>query len=245
MHAAQPTRSRPAEGPADRLVTVRGAIAEACERVGRGPSNVRIVAITKGHSAAVLKTAVGLGLMDIGENRVHEALVKFNEAKDALSAAGIERHMVGHLQRNKVRDAIALFDWVQSVDSIRLARAISTRAEDQSVNALVQVNVAGETQKYGFEPEIAVESALEIAELDGIRVRGLMTMAPWTEDAAVIRKAFRDLRRLFEILQTQSTREKPDTLSMGMTNDYEIAVEEGTTMVRLGTVLFGSRPTGA
>jgi pyridoxal phosphate enzyme (YggS family) len=245
MHAAQPTRSRPAEDPADRLSTVRGAIAEACERVSRGPCNVRIVAITKGHSAAVLKTAVDLGLTDIGENRVHEALVKFNQAKGALSAAGIERHMVGHLQRNKVRDAIALFDWIQSVDSIRLARAISTRAKGQSVNALVQVNVAGETQKHGFEPGIAVESALEIAELDGIRVRGLMTMAPWTEDTAVIRKAFRDLRRLFETLQTQSTREKPDTLSMGMTNDYEIAVEEGSTMVRLGTVLFGPRPTDA
>ncbi len=245
MHASQPTRSRPAKGPADRLATVRGAIAEACERAGRGPCNVRIVAITKGHSAAILKTAVDLGLTDIGENRVHEALGKFNEAKDALSAAGIKRHMVGHLQRNKVRDAIALFDWIQSVDSIRLARAISTRAKGRSVSALVQVNVAGETQKYGFEPEIAVESALEIAELDGIRVRGLMTMAPWTEDTAVIRKAFRNLRRLFEMLQTQSTREKPDTLSMGMTNDYEIAVEQGATMVRLGTVLFGPRPTGA
>jgi pyridoxal phosphate enzyme (YggS family) len=245
MHAAQPIRSRPAEGPADRLATVRGAIAEACERVGRGSCDVRIVAITKGHSAAVLKTAVDLGLTDIGENRVHEALVKFNDAKDVLSAAGIERHMVGHLQRNKVRDAIALFEWIQSVDSIRLARAISTRAEGRTVNALVQVNVAGETQKYGFEPGTAVESALEIAELDGIRVRGLMTMAPWTEDTAVIRKAFLDLRRLFDVLQTQSTREKPDTLSMGMTNDYEIAVEEGSTMVRLGTVLFGPRPTDA
>lgn len=245
MHAVQPTRSRPAEGPADRLATVRGAIAKACKRAGRDPCNVRIVAITKGHSAAVLRMAVDLGLTDIGENRVHEAILKFDEAADALSTVGIKRHMVGHLQRNKVRDAIALFDWIQSVDSIRLARAISSRVEDQSVNALVQVNVAGETQKHGFAPEVAVESALEIGELAGVRLRGLMTMAPWTEDTAVIRKAFQDLCRLFEALQSQSTGEMPDTLSMGMTNDYEIAVEEGSTMVRLGTVLFGPRPTDA
>lgn len=227
---------------ADRLAAARDAISATCAKVGRDPAGIRIVAVTKGQPARIVQAAVRAGLTDIGENRVHEALEKLAPGLRAEAGPRVRWHMVGHLQRNKVRDALAVFDWLQSLDSRRLARAISQRAAERSppLQVLVQVNVGGEAQKHGFDPDAAVEAALEIHELPGIELRGVMAMAPWTADESVVRRAFTGARRVFEELGRHLSG-RLDTLSMGMSGDFGWAVEEGATMVRLGTVLFGER----
>ena len=229
-----------------RLREVRDRVAAACARIGRDPAEIRIVAITKGHPAHVVAAAIEAGLNEVGENRVDEALEKFSRVAD-LESHGVTRHMVGHLQRNKVRLAVTVFDWVQSVDSVRLARALSERVVERSepLPVLVEVNVGEEPQKHGFGPDEALDRAAEIAELPGLSLRGLMTMAPWTEDPTVLRATFRRARTLFERMTGSAWgRESIDTLSMGMSGDYPIAIEEGSTMLRLGTALFGSRQEG-
>jgi pyridoxal phosphate enzyme (YggS family) len=235
------------EGPteqvvADRVAAARDAISAACAKAGREPAGIRIVAVTKGHSAGIVRAAIGAGLKDIGENRVHEALEKLVPGVRAQAGPHVRWHMVGHLQRNKVRDALGLFDWLQSLDSRRLARAISQRAANDSppIQALVQVNPGGEDRKHGFDPGEAVEAALEIDELSGLEVRGVMAMAPWTTDERSVRDAFGIARRVYDEL-VRRMNGRPDTLSMGMSGDFEWAVEEGATMVRLGTALFGER----
>lgn len=227
----------------DRLARVRDTIADACRKVGREPGEVRIVAVTKEHPAVVLTEALEAGLRDIGESRVQEALAKFGEVQDALRRHRPRRHLVGHLQRNKVRDALALFDWIQSVDSPRLARTLSDRADDgEPPCVLVQVNAARERGKHGFDPEQATDRTLEMLEMPGIRVRGLMAIAPWTEDETILRRTFRTVRRIFVRAREQGADSTTfDTLSMGMTSDYPVAIEEGATMIRLGTALFGPR----
>lgn len=223
---------------AERLARVRDTIAAACGRSGRELGDVTVVAITKGHPVEVLLTALETGLADVGENRVQEAREKFAAAGEAL--AGARRHLVGHLQRNKARDALELFHWIHSVDSLRLARELSARSVDlpEPPDVLVQVNASGEEQKQGFTAAEATERLHEIAALPGFRVRGIMTMAPWTDDEAVLRSTFRTARRIFD---DEGPALGLDTLSMGMTNDFPLAVEEGSTMLRLGTVLFGER----
>lgn len=227
---------------ADRLAAVRESIADACAGTGRDPSDIRIVAITKGHPIQTVLAAIRAGLTDIGENRVQEALGKFGPAVRSEGGSRMRLHMVGHLQRNKVRDAAALFDWVQSVDSLRLARALSGRvgATERPVRVLIQVNAGGEEQKHGFAREEAVEAGLEAAGLPGVEVRGIMAMAPWTEEEGPIRESFRIARGIFESLR-EDVGNRIDTLSMGMSNDYPLAIQEGATMIRLGTVLFDAR----
>lgn len=224
---------------------VEDRVAEACARGGRDPLGIRIVAITKGHPAATVVAALEAGFREIGENRVGEASEKFRRVAASLEEHGAVRHMVGHLQRNKARDALATFDWIQSVDTIRLARTLSGRREagGPDLPVLVEVNAGEEKQKHGFEPEVVVERAHEIAELPGLTLRGLMTMAPLTEDVGILRATFRRARRLFEGLGDH-VEPVPDTLSMGMSGDYPVAVEEGATMLRLGTALFGPRTGG-
>ncbi len=232
----------------DRIAHVRETVAEACAKAGRDPDVVRLVAVTKGHPAATLREALEAGLCDLGENRIQEARTKLGEAREALENHPARIHLIGHLQRNKARDAVALFDWIQSVDSARLAATLSERAVAAAdsgsvagpVSVLVQVNAAREEAKHGFDPDGAVERALEIRDLPGLEVRGLMTMAPWTEDETVLRRTFEIARGLFERLRDHGGG-RIDTLSMGMSNDYALAVEEGSTTIRLGTALFGSR----
>lgn len=225
---------------AERLVRVGETVATACQRSGRDPAGIALVAITKGQPVTILRMALEAGLEDIGENRVQDARIKFEAVRRELAHA--RRHMVGHLQRNKVRDALELFDWIQSVDSLRLAREISARSEARAtpVEILIQVNASGEDRKQGFAPAEADEIAAEIAAMPGLRLRGVMTMAPWTDEEAVLRRTFRTARRVFEDI---AGRHDPrlDTLSMGMSNDYTVAIEEGATMIRLGTALFGPR----
>jgi pyridoxal phosphate enzyme (YggS family) len=231
------------EGLPERLRSVEDRVGETCARIGRDPAEIVIVAVTKGHPAAMLIAALEAGLRQIGENRVAEAMEKFSIAAVPLGSLGATRHMIGHLQRNKTRDAVTAFDWIQSVDSMRLAHALSKRMLEigGTLPVLIEVNVGGEAQKHGFSPDEALDRAAEVAELPGVSVRGLMTMAPLTNDELLLRETFRRARRMFERMagRCDPSESRPDTLSMGMTNDYTVAIEEGSTMLRLGTALFG------
>jgi pyridoxal phosphate enzyme (YggS family) len=204
---------------------------------------VRIVAVTKGRPPEILRAALEAGLEDVGENRVQEAVAKFEAEAEALARSGARRHLIGPLQSNKARVAAARFDWIQSVDSIRIARAIADRVPDGAgpLAVLVQVNAGREAQKHGFDPGEAVERALEVAALPGLAARGIMAMAPWTGDEGPVRAAFRAARAVFDRVREQGVGPSFDTLSMGMSDDFPLAVEEGSTMVRLGTALFGPR----
>lgn len=223
------------------LPVVRERIARAFDRAGRG-GDVRIVAVTKGHPAAAAAAAVRAGLGALGENRVQALGEKVAE----VGRGAAEWHLIGHLQRNKVRQALSLFDLIHSVDSPRLARTLASEGERAGgvVRGLMQVNVSGEETKGGFEGDAAVDALGSLAGLKGLEIHGFMTMAPWTDDQAVLRRTFEAARRLLE----ECGRQLPSALrgrelSMGMSNDFEIAVEEGATMLRLGTVLFGERHT--
>lgn len=227
------------EGLPERLRQVQDRIAEACARSSRDPAEIRIVAITKGHPADAVRAAIEAGIREVGENRVDEAQEKFSRVAEPLARHEVARHMVGHLQRNKAGRAVGVFDWIQSVDSVRLARALSNRlAETDRLPILIEVNAGDEAQKHGFALDEAIDGVGEIAGLPGLVVRGLMTMAPWTADEAVLRSTFRRARELFDRFTAGAAF---DTLSMGMSGDFPIAVEEGATMLRLGTALFGCR----
>ena len=221
------------------------ALPELRERVGRaaaasarGPDSVRVVAVTKAHPLEAVDAAVAAGLLDLGENRVEE----LEEKKAARPAVTVTWHMIGHVQSRKARRAAEVADLVHSVDSARLAGKLSQvgAESDRRVRVLVQINTSGEESKSGFDVEAAVEAVHEIAELPGLRVEGLMTMAPFVHDEGVLGAAFAGLRRTLERARQVSDRVGPE-LSMGMTNDFEVAIREGSTMIRVGTALFGER----
>jgi pyridoxal phosphate enzyme (YggS family) len=218
---------------AERVEAVRRRIESACARAGRPPDEVTLVAITKTFPPAAVREAAAAGLRDFGENRVQEAQAKLPQLADLTPRP--TWHMVGHLQTNKVKTAMGLFDIIQSVDSLHLAEAISGRApENRRVPVLLEVNVAGESAKYGFRPEELPEAAAAAQRLPGLDVRGLMTVAPLVEDAEEVRPVFRRLRELARAVHLRE-------LSMGMTDDFEVAVEEGATIVRVGRAIFGER----
>lgn len=222
----------------DRLREVRDRIGAAARRGGH-EQQVRIIAVTKTHGPDAVVAAWGAGLMDVGENRVQEALPKM----DALAAgqAPVRWHLIGHLQRNKVRHLLR-FDVLHSLDSARLADAVNEIGvtAGKPIRALMQVNVVGEETKGGHPRSTWASEADRLRGLRGITVEGVMTMAPLDADEATLRAVFAGAREAREILRASG---HPATeLSMGMSNDYEIAVEEGATLVRLGTVLFGARP---
>ncbi len=213
----------------ERLTQVRAEIA----RIAEHP--VTIVAVTKGFGTDAIHAALAAGLADIGENRVQEAMQK----QDALRGQpGIRWHLIGHLQRNKAKVVPGRFELVHSIDSLELARELDRRASD-SVRVLLQVNVAGESQKSGCPPQEARGLARQIAALGQLRLEGLMTLAPLTDDVEVQRRAFRGLRLLRDTIKEDGV--WLPTLSMGMSGDYATAVAEGATMIRLGTALFGPR----
>ncbi len=220
-----------------RLAAVRTRIAAAAARAGRDPAEVRIVAVTKGHPLAVAREARAAGLEDLGENRVQEALAKMGTWPDAP----VRWHLIGHLQRNKVKQAVGRFVLIHSLDSVRLAYALEEAAAARGVvqEVLVEVNVAGEAQKTGCAPGEVPALVEHAAGLPHLRLKGLMTMAPFTDDVAVQRAAFAGLRELSLRLAAYGL--PLSDLSMGMTGDFETAVEEGATLVRLGTALFGER----
>ncbi|MEN8144601.1 MAG: YggS family pyridoxal phosphate-dependent enzyme [Gemmatimonadota bacterium] len=223
-----------------RLRVIEDRVGEAASRSGRAASEVSILPITKGHPASILEAVAEIGMTDIGENRVREAQAKQQE----LGKLGLSWHMVGHLQRNKVSSALPLFDMFESVDSVRLARRLSTEASasgQSEVRVLAQVNTSGEAAKGGFTEETVRDELSEIVELPGLAVVGMMTMAPWTDDTSVLRGTFRSARALFDRCAAAVDGFRPEVLSMGMSNDFEIAIEEGSTQVRLGTALLGER----
>ena len=223
----------------DILEDVNGRIRAACDRAGRNPEDVEIVAVTKTHGADVVKEAWDAGLQIVGENKVQEAAWK-----KPSSVSGPQWHLIGHLQSNKVRHALELFDFIHSVDSVKLADRINFIADEigASPRVLLEVNVSGEKSKSGMSPD-AVRPTIEhiASECPRITVEGFMTMAPFSENPEDARPYFRRLRELRDALQDSLGIGLP-RLSMGMSGDYEVAVEEGATWVRLGTVLFGERP---
>jgi pyridoxal phosphate enzyme (YggS family) len=220
----------------ERLAQVRAEIARR-QLAGGWTHPVTLVAVTKGFGLDAVAAALAAGLTDLGENRIQEAIGKI----DAPAGRGAAWHMIGHLQRNKARSVPGRFALVHSVDSEALAAELERRAAEQSVTVrvLLQVNVAGETQKSGCKPAVAPALARAVSGHPHLALEGLMTVAPLTEDDAVQRRTFGALRALRDALQEEG-RWLP-ILSMGMSGDYGIAVEEGATMLRLGTALFGPR----
>ncbi|MHB1194039.1 MAG: YggS family pyridoxal phosphate-dependent enzyme [Longimicrobiales bacterium] len=223
---------------AQALPGIRERMAGAALAAGRDPAGVRLVAVTKGHPLEALQAALEAGIPDLGENRVEE----LEEKEAALGRDRATWHMIGHLQSRKAARAAGAAHLIHSVDSLHLAEKLSRSAEGlgSEVRLLAQVNTSGEESKDGLEPAGAVEAVLAMAALPRLRVEGLMTMAPFVDDAEVLSSAFRRLRETLEEVRRHDPRVGPE-LSMGMTNDFEIAIREGSTMVRIGTALFGER----
>lgn len=225
----------------DNLARVQETIELALQRAGRSDP-VTMVGVTKGHPVEAVHAAIAVGLKRCGENRVAE----LDEKVETVGRFTVEWHLIGHLQRNKVKRALPLFDLIHSVDSVRLARDLSAEAvrAGVTVRGLVQVNVSGEETKGGFEAteslEPAVEEIAQVAELPQLEICGLMTMAPYTAAEPVLHQTFARARDLYERCAGLSGF-RAEYLSMGMSNDYETAVVEGSNLVRLGTILFGER----
>lgn len=221
---------------ADRVAEVQAKIAAAVARGGHG-QRVTVIAVTKMHGPEAVEAAYHAGLHDVGENRVQEALKKMDSV-----TVPVRWHLIGHLQRNKVKD-LERFSLMHSVDSVRLAEAVSEFgvARHRAVEALVQVSVVGEESKGGFPPTDFAAEAERFTERAGVKVMGVMTMAPLDADERTLHAVFRGAREARDLLV--SAGHPAYALSMGMSQDFEIAVEEGATLVRLGTVLFGARGT--
>jgi len=220
---------------AENLTRVRARIVRACQEAGRPPEAVRLVAVTKTVDVERIREAVAAGVREIGENYLQEAEPKLNELADAP----LVRHFIGHLQRNKARRVVELFDVVQSVDSRRLAQALSRRAValGKNLDVLLEVNISGEATKAGAAPAETLTLAAEVAELPGLRLQGLMAIGPLDPDPETARPGFRRLADLFSQLPAC----QQQILSMGMSGDLEVAIGEGANLVRVGSAIFGPR----
>ena len=219
------------------LELIRQRIKAACDRSDREPNSVTLLAVTKTQPPETVGAAAGLGLAMFGENKVQEA-----KAKIPLCSGKLGWHFIGHLQSNKCRDAVQLFQMIQSVDSLSLAQEISKRAAEaaKTMPVLLEVNLAGEASKFGFQPAALLAELRKINALPRIEVQGLMTVPPWTPDAENSRPHFRRLRELKMECEQVLGAPLPH-LSMGMSGDFEVAIGEGATIVRIGTALFGPR----
>lgn len=218
----------------ENLAAVRASVDAAALRAGRDPASIRIVgasAAFKGVSAEMMIEALDAGLRDFGENRVQEG--EAHIAALGERAAEATWHLIGHLQTNKTRDAARLFDTIQSVDSVRVAERLNS-ASERRLGVMIEVNVAAEPSKAGVPPSEVAGIASAIANMSSLDLQGLMTVAPAVPDSELVRPVFRELR---ELAQANGLRE----LSMGMTNDFEVAIEEGATIVRIGRAIFGGR----
>ncbi|MHB0913277.1 MAG: YggS family pyridoxal phosphate-dependent enzyme [Armatimonadota bacterium] len=214
---------------ADNIASVRGRIADAAKRAGTAPEGITLIAVTKTVDSSAVREAIAAGITDIGENYVQDAAKKFDEI-----GREVRWHMIGHLQKNKVRQAAPVFDVIQSVDSLALAEEIGKRAEAE---VLIEVNISGEESKFGVSPEEALPLCERVASVPGITLAGLMGIGPLSADEGSVRKSFARLRSLWEKLPAENR----VFLSMGMTGDFETAIEEGSNMVRVGTAIFGPR----
>ena len=230
----------------ERIAAVRDRISESCRRAGREPGSVRLVAVSKTRPAADIEAAAALGLTDFGENRIQEAAAKLPDVQ-----ASITPHLIGHLQRNKARQAAALFPVIQSVDSVALAVRLNGMVTQgvvppggPPIRVLAQVDLAGETSKFGI-PEPELPRALEeISQLPGLQLAGLMLIPPFDPDPEAVRPWFVRLRELGRRSSKAGLLPPDPELSMGMSHDFEVAIAEGATTIRVGTAIFGPRSTG-
>lgn len=222
---------------ADNLASIEGRIAAACDRAGRDRSSVLLLAVSKGMPPEVVCEAADCGLGVFGESKVQEA-----KAKIPLCPGRLRWQMIGHLQSNKCRDAVQCFEMIQSVDSLALAQEINKQADKQAktMPILLEVNLAGESTKFGFKAAEVLAELDAINALPKIEVHGLMMIAPWTPETEKVRSLFRRLRELKTECEQKLGAPLPQ-LSMGMSGDFEVAIEEGATIVRVGTSLFGAR----
>ena len=218
----------------DNLRLVEDRIERAARKSGRRREDITLVTVTKTRGVDEIREAIACGATDLGENYVQEAEEKFSKIGDAA-----RWHMIGHLQRNKARHAVEFFSVIQSVDSVELAREIGRRSEaiGKRLDVLVEVKISGEATKFGADPEATLSLVGEIAQVSGIRVCGLMGMAPFAESPEDTRPFFSTLKGLWDKLPDEQRLH----LSMGMTSDFEVAIEEGSNMVRIGTAIFGPR----
>lgn len=214
-------------------------IQKAAEKQSKTGDDITLVAVTKNFPVSVINEAITLGIKHVGENRIQEARLKFPEVDRTVS-----RHFIGHLQRNKVKYAVKLFDMIQSIDSIALAEELNARCAkmDRKMPVLIEVNTSGEASKFGCAPPETLTLLKALDRLPNLTVRGFMTIALFSEDPENVRPCFKLLRQIYEEAQTYSL-ENADIriLSMGMSSDFEIAIEEGSNMVRIGTAIFGER----
>ncbi len=223
------------------LKAIQQRIESACARAGRDARSVTLLAVTKSQPPEVVSEAARLGLRLFGENKVQEA-----KGKIPLCPGRLRWHMIGHLQTNKCRDAVQLFELIQSVDSLHLAQELNQRAEQaaKTLPIFLEVNVSGEGTKFGYRPEPLLEELRRLQALRRLEIRGLMTIPPWTPEPEKVRPFFRHLRELKERCEQIVGACLPH-LSMGMTADFDVAIQEGATIVRIGTALFGPRPKGS
>ena len=236
------THANRAEDPlAERLAGVRAQLAAAAAKAGRRAEEVTLIAISKTHPAAVVRHIIELGAADVGENRVQEAEEKITE----VGRDKVRWHLVGHLQANKARRAVQLFDVIHSLDSLELARRLDRLCDEEGrerLSVLVQVDLGHEETKSGIDEGELTELVAELKSLKGLQLVGLMTLPPFFDDPEQGRPFFRRLRELRDELAVQGAfGDRKGELSMGMTNDFEVAIEEGATMVRIGTAIFGQR----
>ena len=223
---------------AENLAAIQNRIEQACARSGRDAGSVMLLAVSKGIPPERVSVAMDAGQIFFGENKVQEA-----KAKVPQCPSRARWHMIGHLQSNKCRDAVQIFEMIESVDSLPLAQELNKWADKigKRMPVLLEVNVAGEASKFGFKPDVVLQQLAEINALPRLELHGLMTIAPWTPEPEKVRPAFRRLRELKAECEQALGVPLPH-LSMGMSGDFEVAIEEGATIVRIGTALFGPRP---
>jgi pyridoxal phosphate enzyme (YggS family) len=226
-------------GIEDNIKDIRSRIEKAAKKTDRGAEEIKLVAVSKTVEPEKINQAIRCGIDIIGENRIQEAEAKFKEITEK-----VEKHLVGHLQTNKAKKALELFDFIQSVDSERIAKEISKRASEMGkvMDVLIEVNTSAEETKFGIEPDQAQSFIETISRLEGIKIKGLMTIGLFTDNPEETKPCFKKLKELYERIKSANV---PNVdmryLSMGMTSDFEVAIEEGSNMVRVGTGIFGAR----
>lgn len=223
----------------ENLGRLRARIFKVCEKVKRDPQEIKIVAVSKNVPVEKIKEALECGIQIIGENKVQEAQAKYDQVDKKVLW-----HLVGHLQSNKVKRALEIFDLIQSVDSLKLAEEIDQRAQEKNkiFPVLIEVNTSGEKSKYGVRPDETVDLVSKLAELKNLKVKGIMTIASLTDDRVKVKESFRSLRNTYDMLkETEILNLDLEYLSMGMSSDFEMALEEGSNMLRIGTAIFGPR----
>lgn len=228
-------------GISENIQRIKEEIFSLCKKAGHSPEEVTLLAVVKEADIFQIKKAIEAGICDLGENKIQSAIVKYNAIRLAHNTGRVKWHLIGHLQSNKVKDAVKIFDLIHSVDSEHLAEEINKQAKkiDKIQDVLIQVNISGEKTKFGLKPDAAVEVIKKSAEFKNIKIKGLMTIAPLAGDPEEARSYFRKLHQLQdEVNGLRTTDYGLRVLSMGMSQDYKVAIEEGATIIRVGRGIF-------